>query len=309
MILVIALVAAFAGAARTKTVPGVAALAPIPGPPAVGDCLVASDSTDGSLDSYAGAEPDTAYPTLRMAPCDGPRFGEVSAVFDPTNLGRRRTTGELDEPAPQRCQTFASTFLGIAPVEVGHWQAELGISTIVVRPTALQEAAGQTWLACVVRPDGPTGVDGYTGTLRDADRKRSYPAALAICLESVTARNFPGSVGTDCDTSHAAELVGSRTIPRGAGPDDQPPTSCRDLIAHVTGLTDPTAGGRLEPLVVTVRTRDLVWSATGEQTVAPGSVDEGAVPVTKAYCLVAPTGAHRLTGPLLGLGAKPLPVH
>ncbi len=302
VILVIALVAAFAGAARSKPIAGTASLAPIPGPPAVGDCLL-EPAPNGAGSSR---REDDVVPALRIEACTGPRYGEVMAVIERQDRSR---SGTLRDPPMDPCRRVFDDYLGaIERTELDRWSGRSFADQLAV-PTALQRSQGQDWVACLVVPMGRPETARYTGTLRDVLRTRSYPSEFADCLPSLRLGDLPMHLAADCRTPHPGELLGWLTLDRTEVRSSALRSSCTALAVDLTGLADPTAGGRLQLDVRTSTTSLMMWTVDdGRGSIRVDGPEAAEGPVFEVYCLLVPTAGKMLTGPLLGLADGPLPV-
>lgn len=98
---------------------------------------------------------------------------------------------------------------------------------------------------------------------------------------------------TDCSITHAAASFGAATGPF-------PPeliTSCRALSGDLTGMADPTAGGRLHVEV-------LSYDANGTQVTTTKQRTQTDI---SQICMVNGDGRSYLKGSLLALGVTPVP--
>ena len=147
-------------------------------------------------------------------------------------------------------------------------------AVILVGPDISQYLAGQRWIACGIRPT----VSPYPGSIRGA---RPGPAADAF---GRCERPGPPVERVPCGEPHTVEIFG---IAIGRDRDDEGLLrSCTGLVAAVSGMADPTAGGELRI-----------------QDDAIGIVTAGTAPT----CGVRVTGNRSLRGSLLTHGPGPLP--
>ncbi len=295
MILVVAVLIAIAGSARTKNIGGKPVPGPVPDPPRVGDCLLEPGAPNPFADS-------ADFASLRTGPCDGARFGEVAAVLTDGLRAAARRPGTGDGTPVARCAGASDDYLGVAAgTGDPDWHPEFWIGTQVIEPTLRQQAAGQTWLACLVTaPPGP-GPGTYRVSLRGAVRDNSYPSEFATCVPSMP--NDPGRrTYQRCDLPHRAEVLGSTVVPLSVVDTARVRDSCHTLAATLIGRSDPTAGGRLVLDIAIAHTADMIWIADGDATLTD------AQPAVEALCVAEPAGTGRLTGPLLGLGNTQLPL-
>jgi hypothetical protein len=146
-------------------------------------------------------------------------------------------------------------------------------AVILVGPDISQYLSGQRWIACAIRP----AQSPYPGSIRGA---RAGPAADAFgrC-------EWPGPPveRVPCGEPHTVEVFGI-AIGRDRGDDGL--LRCTELVAAVTGMIDPTAGGQLRV------------QGDGNGIGAGG---------TAPTCGVRVTGNRSLRGSLLGHGPGPLP--
>lgn len=137
-------------AARPGAVSGFAVAGPVAGPPAAGDCLLEVPWTLDAADLDRGP-----LPALKVAPCDGARYGEVVSVGAGTDLDDMGDDGTWDQ-----CWSAIAGYLGL-PYSTGSNPDRYPVSNAtptLIGPDARQRAAGQDWSACVVGlpPDGVT---------------------------------------------------------------------------------------------------------------------------------------------------------
>ena len=306
LVIFVVVVAAFVvPSAGGRQIRGVALAAPIPGPPAVGDCLAVSE-TDAWLQ---GAHP--SYRPQALAPCAAARFGEVAAVIVDRRthipaVPRIQTPADgsvvTDDPNQTACFEASARYLGLQvgadhnAVIASDWSPLSNLSTAPSGPTPLQQRAGQKWVACVVFIHGRDGPSvSYPSSLRDTFAKGTEPAALAVCLDSP---NLGLARSTECDRSHTVEAFGAMTTARPGLSQAGLDRTCRALVTRLTGMTDPSAGGRLKVIAATIH------GEIGTPSVGLGTSDDES---GYAACLVVSPDAHPLLHTLLALGAKPVP--
>ena len=307
LVLVVAVVAALAGNARTKDIAGQALRGPVPDPPKVGDCLLESPGAAawatfaGDPDSGFVLGDDAGYASLRTGPCGARRFGEVAGVV--TDGPDRRLTyqeawGDASS-AESQCSDMVDAYLGVAQSadDPPHWGPAPNASLVLVGPSDLQRADGQHWLGCVAAGiDGPGVSAGYTGKVRGMMLTLRFPPELAVCLE--VQPSTAGLTQVGCGHQHTVELlaIGYSDDSRPVHPDDAE-RSCVALATSMTGLVDPTAAGRLRVRAVGVPLPP-----------DPNSADTSTANPTQWYCTIEPKGNNVLTGPLLGLGDGAIPL-
>ncbi len=128
----------------------------------------------------------------------------------------------------------------------------------------------------------------YTGTARGAAGSSRIPGEFGSCVS--TADEYGDMV--DCSTPHPTEILGY------TGPLASPPSraelngTCRLLATRLTGLADPTAGGKLQ---VVLAPQAGGWDSAGRDTVL-------------YQCRLAAAPGTQLVGPLVGIGEGPVPV-
>ncbi len=301
VLILVALVAVVLPGTMSRSIPGVAGRGPVPRMPTVGDCLL---RPVGPPDSAADGE--LIYPPVSTGPCSGPRFGEVVAVVASPKVQPPIVSpidGSVADPSATACDDDVAGFLGtaaaVAPAQrsaVTWVVLPASVRSLRVEPSDLQKSVGQRWIACVGYLDpesvGQASADDYLRSAKGTFQLGSPPAAFATCVTSLVAGAMNHG---DCFQPHGAESFGLAF-----GPTDASGlllrTTCRALVTRYTGLTDPTAGGRLAVLVV---------ANQNNKTVGDGVVD---ISTNGATCLVRPTAGRQLSGPLMGLGDKPVPL-
>jgi hypothetical protein len=287
-VLVLAIVAAVVvGGFHTKQVRGAPTTAPPPDPPAAGACL-------GNLAGYG-------YPFYASeVPCDRAHVGEVVEVMPAGALARATSTADStnDDRDPSiACQQSVIRYLGVA--DGSTWLPSAPVAAYLIEPDPIAAQLGSDWLLCAAGVEGAdVGQGAYNGTLRDAMRTGRFPPSFAVCPVSLEHT----SSSQTCTAEHSVEAFGVTTV----GDTGQLPeltASCATLVTSMTGLADPTAGGRLTvalaPQVSIVATQPA-GRAAGTQTVN--------VSADIYVCLVHTTGSEQLTGPLLGLHGGRLPL-
>lgn len=290
VVLVVAVVAAVAGTARVKIVPGSPMAAAFDGAPAVGDCLLVPVPA-------APPGPDAVYPDLATGPCSGRRYGEVVGVVPgraPSTV-TGATDAPLGVPYATVCTDAALNYLGQdragdggpAPIADLWYPVPLGRSVYFAAIT--DPWKGPAWVACVLVPPQSAGrTADYPGSARGGARGGALPGAFSVCSGS----EGDAEGDADCAAPHLAEILGY------TGALASPPTladltvGCQELTTRLTGLTDPTAAGRLAVVL------------------APhaGGGDEMGRDTVIYRCELTAAAGRELTGPLLGVGDGPVPV-
>lgn len=300
--LVVILVAVTTGL-RAHVVAGVGRSAPVPGPPAVGDCVLDPLVPGSPLEladvtaTSGGTVP--RYPTQQIHSCTGTRYGEVVAVLpspSPVLVKVDDAGGRyLDDSNADGCMTTASHYVGMTTPPVLHfWQVYLAFTTTLSRPSERQESAGQQWAACIVAPQYfSPALEQYPGSIRDAAHTGSQRNRLGNCVASadVNGENGPD----DCGRPHARQFfafgsTGAEVVDR-----TEIESTCRQLVGQVTAIPDLTAGGALS-LVVQIQDDNGT------------AIDTAEVPThSDMSCGVAAVGTRSLTSSLLAWGDRPLP--
>jgi len=296
IVLLVAAVAAAVviGSLRSKQVSGSAAPALRPGPPSVGDCL----------GQFTGFEYPEEAPVV---PCDQPHFAEVAAVR-PRALPEVASAGSYDDPnSPNNaCPREISRFLGIAErasTSELAWQPTAEVRAALIQPNELERKLGSAWVVCAAAVGGPDlPFQPYDGTLRDAASTGHYPSTLGTCPASPEQL----SLNQNCDRPHDRESFGTLTMEKKISDVTAATASCAELVKRATGLSDPTAGGRMT--VSVVRDQTAVRYVVEMPDAPGGATIYAPTPGYSYYCLVRTTGKYDLTGPLLGLQGAPIPL-
>jgi hypothetical protein len=220
--------------------------------------------------------------------------GEVAGTVD--GVLHRRVDQFLPADDPQGpyavCIGSVAKYLGLPDTfdgaGVNGWTPALSLYWDVAAPSLRQQGLGQDWVACVVRPTWDPA-DQYSGSLQDAGR--SYLPILATCrATSKTGDSDP----VECSTEHDIEEMGTTTTPNPDPQQQHRHAQCLDLAKTVTGMADPSAGGRLRV------------SLQGSYIdIADGA---GTVPGQMLTCRLVAVGGGRLIGPLMGLHDRPVPI-
>ena len=290
IVLLIAAVAAAVvlGSLHTKQVGGTAATAPPPGPPAVGDCL-------GVLAGYG-------YPfAATVVACEQAHVGEVVDVMSDGALSHATSPADStdDETDPSiACELAAVRYMGVP--DGSTWYPAATFGSYLIQPDPIAQQLGSQWLVCAVGASAADlGQGAYDGTLRDAAAGGRYPSSFAVCPLSFD--NI--SMAQSCTSPHRLESFGT-TFVGDTGRLPELTASCASWVATLTGLADPTAGGRLTAALVPTDASSSTEPAT-EEGAPTDQVEPGGAVYT---CVVHTTGSHELTGPLLGLRGEPVPV-
>ena len=298
-----------------KKYPGSAMAEAIPPPPAVGDCML-----DAKVAGWY-AQSNPAYLSPRLAPCAGVRYGEVMAVIpDGRSAGEiaaaSKKITDYDGPVDwgedvnsDTCQSLIWPYLGLSTVDPDEqpklldtaWLPLGGVVAAPAAPSTRQQAGGQHWVACLAVIPAVNGdqmlvdaVTPYSRSMRDALSGGRAPAEMAICLNQ--ADLFTAS-RVACTTPHRSEAFAFRPTNVKGLTQSGLDTECRKLVSRLTGLADPTVGGRLTVIAQTTHGVEDVRAGLGDADDESGS----------ATCAVDAPATHRLAGALLGLGTSPVP--
>ena len=304
IIIVLVAVAAIAiPSAGGKQISGTARPAPIPGPPAVAQCLDAPE-LDG-----AQQKPGALYRPLTVGPCGKRVYGEVTAV-----IGDRRSPQSApptiqppddgstvtDDPNELPCFDATNRYLGLTvgadhiPMIFSYWRPSGLASFSLTGPTLRQRAAGQRWVACVVSTrDWDRNAASYEGTLKNAFALGTLPPAVAVCLDTA---NLLSAEPASCDKPHYVEVFGVADTARPGLTQRSLDDSCLRLAARMTGMSDPTAHGQIRVRAAAVH------GETGTPVTGLGSpTDDNGY----AACMAVTPTTHQLQHTLLALRNKP----
>jgi hypothetical protein len=303
------LVAVLAGL-RPHLVPGAAQALPVPGPPAVGDCVL-----DPILKLNLGAVAPVAadaggtvpvYPAQQIQPCTGARYGEITAVIaapKPTVVkGDNSDDRQVEDPNAARCLPTVTQYVGVmTPPIQRFWRPFLQILYALSRPSARQEAAGQRWAACIatLQPSDSAAFTRaqaaplYGSSIRDAVHTGRHMDQLSNCIATADWNGFFTVDG--CSQPHGLELMalgesGGFPVPRA-----QIEATCQEVARQLTAMPDPTAAGALW-IQINV-TDDKGTAITTEQVPTHSGLT----------CAVTTTGNRKLRGSLFALGRHPIP--
>lgn len=290
-----------------KELPGLAEIGPIPGPPAIGDCLLEPTNDQG----WRILNEHPVYTKLKLGPCTGTRFGEVTAVIRTgLGVGVVRSTGSggdvaFADPNQLVCTKAVAAYVGSASSSgsnvANQWTLAFGFGFGAASPSELQVRFGQQWLACLTfatsesMTNGDNRTVGYSGSVRNSFVTGAMPSVLGSCL--ATAEAIRPMV---CTQLHSAELFGSISTNPAGTTAALLSANCRALVGKYTRMPDPTDAGRLTVQVIATHViREKVF-----QTLGPPGDETGF-----ATCVVSTTNAaQHLTGPLLGLATQVVPL-
>lgn len=301
LVLAVLVVAVVLPRSQPRSIAGSPVPAAVPGPPSIGSCVA---SPAGGWNAGRPVRGALTYPPAATQRCTDRRSGEVIALL-PAGQVARPSPPSSAVPDPDRnadrCATELNGYLGLmaadSPVAQTAWQPLSTVSTTVAGPTPLQRAFGQHWLSCIAYVAGTDGNGvSYDRSLRAGYTSGRLPRSAAQCLRTPDPQLMDP---VPCSTPHQAELFG-----RGwsATPVTALTPTCRELVRHLTGMPDPTAGGALT--IETAQQRLQVVTIGADGTSSPlSSTGETSVPL----CLVAVAAHHQLAGPLVDLGSAPVP--
>lgn len=301
---------------RNLPVAGIPEASPVPDSPAVGDCVLdpidPSWDNPGVADSSSGSGSATtySYPRLAMSPCQGSRYGEVTAVMptlaDPV-MSISSDGTFVNDANVETCPAAASRYVGIAMTGaqraplLGPWYPSQIVEAAASIPSARQVAAGQHWLACIVylgaspvNPQATADQERYDGPLRDAmstGRQRNRFGTCAIGTD-LTGGEL-GLIG--CGTVHQSEVfaAGGSDTHSVARADLQ--ETCNQIAERLTGIPQLATVG----LTVQVQAIDSNGGADITAALIPNGVN--------LSCGVTAEHQRKLNGSLLALGTAPIP--
>lgn len=290
---------------RPHLLGGAAQAAPVPGPPAVGDCVL--DPLPGSPQNTAvtaasgGAVP--VYPQQLIRPCTAARYGEIVFVIaapKPAVVEGEASGRFLADPNMDSCFQAAMRYLGI-PTQpmVGTWQTFLQITVALSRPSPRQQADGQRWAACIVGLQAPGGSPNsaddqqYGSSIRDALHTGRERNQLAECGPTLDWN--ADLVAGNCGHPHSVEILafadsGDHRVNR-----TQFELTCQQLVRRLTAMPDPTAGGALS---IQIHVQDMNNTASTTTEIPAHST---------LLCGVVASGTRKLGGSLVALGRQPIP--
>lgn len=239
--------------------------------PAVGDCVAALTGPTPPRQPlvYGISAAVVDEQAVIFAPCVGAHVGEVVAS--------RRDADGVAGGARERAGAAARwcTDVAVGYREHLRWQVA-AVAAGVWSPAAAHRfvavvsgSGADRWAVCAVLAPG---LERYQGSYVRSMADLPAPAPFGSCRSAeVPDRRV------SCQIPHGQQVFG--TVQPGATPSTD---SCRALVGQLTAMSDPTGAGRLE-----VGVADLDSVAT---------------------CRVRVVGPQRLTGTLLGLGDRPLPI-
>ncbi len=284
-------------------VAGIAALPPGLDAPKVGDCLgsVSAPMSAGSAAPSAAVSIDVIGETaVTFADCASEHLGEVVAFRrTPADAaGSGSATGGSDG---EWCQRVALDYRSYSMYRlrddaIGSWVPSTGQRFVAILSTPSSDPAESPWAACaVVSPE----LEAYRGSYLASFAQGPSPAPFGLCRP-----DDHGERWVSCVTPHRTQVFG--TITGQAVSTAANSSSCRGLIAGMTGMADISAGGALRLIVA-----DEVPPAGGTfpDGAADGSVNPAtAGPTGEASCRLSVVGDAELVGTLIGVGQGRLPL-
>ncbi len=283
-----------------RRITGSAKAAVIPPPPAVGDCAIALSAPPPTGENLDDDAPVT-YPTIRLGSCAGVIVGEVMSIDTSAHPLGEVTIGSY-QSASSACQLDEVNYVGsIGPFDPATittpgiaWQAAVTVDSVAVGPSALQRAGGQSWTACIgTTADG----SGYRGRIARALDTGVLPPVFATCWRYLTTTTDQSveDQQMSCAAPHSFEVLAVTQIFDPKTTPAKVTRSCVGMASRALRTADPTRGGRLR----------IAAYSFGDTAIVPVT----SVPYPAGVvCLASVPAPLRLTGTLIGIGAKPLPI-
>ena len=252
----------------------------VSGPPRPGDCVMSAGDPGELLAAGSDAQASVVF-----GPCRGVVAGEIVSVGRAAPPDPHRTVGVVLGTAGE-CWVAAARYAGFVvsagvadltpiPGEPLAWKPFLAVRGQRVEADSLQKAAGRDWSACLVRP---IGLGVYLGSVRAALVSGRAPAGYGSCTDQLDpTRSDP----VPCPNPHVRERLGWVLVPVGEYGRAELDQSCARLAARLLRTDDPTYRGQLD-----------IHAVSGNLTL----------------CVADTRGPVRLTGSLIGLGQRALPV-
>lgn len=140
-------------------------------------------------------------------------------------------------------------------------------------------------MACIAAVGGgqrrSSDTAGYDATAHHSINPGPAPPAFAGCTAAVNS-----DIPVSCTAAHTAEQLG--VMVSAGSVTEQDRRGCRALARRLTGIPDITASGRLAATTV-----DTGGAGDGQHSLE---------------CWMVAVSPHQLTGPLLGLSNRPVPI-
>jgi len=266
-------------------------------PPQVGQCLIpripAFSVVQSAAQSYVTEIPVDA---VHFGGCTGVVGGEIVAVWPSSKDPGFGAGVPWRNPCYRSTAAFAgletsgrSTDLPGAPTGGPlRWRPTIGFDPLQVVPGKRERGAGRDWVACLAIP---TGHVGYVGTLRNAFTTGTMPTQFGSCWDAADLDQSPGTV--PCDEPHPVELLAKGSLRDGVEASTEAiEESCSDVAGRIMRTADPTRGGELKVVA------DRLDPIPGFRPDAPMSI----------ACFVTSAGPQDLSGTLIGLAERPVPL-
>lgn len=305
MLLVAGLSVAIIPALRPSLIDGTAVAVPIPGVPAVGDCVTEPIPYSSLFIGLHNATTDiVVYPSLTTEPCDGPRYGEVVAVIPVPAVtsvevnGGIRSTSDVNQ---DRCWKASASYLGVNTgkgTPDAQWLPIMSMPSLVSQASPRQQAQGQSWLACLTYTQSSDSIDQettlapYTGTLRNAVTTGNQTDQLGYCADEAP---ISGVEGGSCGRPHRYQQLAIAPSGEHGVRSSTLTKTCTDTANTLAGRDVITSGD----LKAVVTATDNYGSSL--------PVTDDLPPDTSLQCGVSTAGTRLLAGSIIGLGDQPLP--
>jgi hypothetical protein len=303
MLILVLLAAAIVPNIATRVVSGRPEPAPVPGPPAIGDCVT---SVPPGLFSGAGSK-YLVVPPMQYGNCSEGHYGEVTAVLPHVPL--QRNPIQIDRGSGYElwnlCPTAGLEYAGLTDPATGNaadpaaWIPSLNAGFVFAGPDARQKASGQTWGACVLTAAGAVEDQPlqYSGSARGSVNGGRLPWMFGAC----TADTTENASQVPCTERHGVQILAQAELTTSDTSSTTRLADCAQVARRVTRMPDPTAGGRL---VLAVRVDR--YDAAGDPSRSTGPLRKSETQY--GTCTIATAGAATLHGSLFGLGADPVPL-
>ncbi len=260
----------------------------LPGPPAVGDCVLAGSTGPVAVTG------STSSPGQSFGPCSTAGVGVIAGSLGEVVAVRTATRDRSVSTSPADCRPSALEYAGLrpsgdawtvpgAPVDDPiRWTYSVDVETTWVMQVPSRPEAS-SWAACVARP--AAAVAG-PGRLVNAFGGGALPGAYGTCWQSDDLS--AGVQMVDCDEPHVAELIAlGRTVGSLPVDADRARQSCVGQAAIVLRRADPTVDGTLSIRLHPARARN------GRLELSPA-------------CFITAADDRRIVGSLVGLGPAPV---
>ncbi|MEJ7649431.1 MAG: hypothetical protein WKF57_10420 [Nakamurella sp.] len=197
------LAAAVVPSLAAERIPGIPVAESVPGPPAVGQCVLRPVQPRLSISGFSAV-------VLSYGSCTGLHYGEVVEILD---YGSSKTGNNWPGNAVgQMCSKAAISYLGMkvrtgsGDLAVDSWSAMFHHGATAGIPDAAQSAAGQHWVACTLFPQTTDRTrTGYRGQNRDVLRSGRLSDGLGVCGNNPV---VDAGSSVPCDRPHRYQAVG-----------------------------------------------------------------------------------------------------